>query len=189
MQKTDLKTDAGELFGLWGDNVSEFIYTKSFDEILNLVDLPSGKIADYGGGNGILKKFIPDLITVDLDVDKTPDIVDNILTHSGEYDFVISRYVMHYLNDYEVLKFFKNIEKPCLIVQFCNNDLKNKYETSVNEFKYFRTESQLEALLPIGSKKVYSKSYTVTPEFYLNRLNLTTDITHEETLNAYTVGL
>lgn len=187
MQKNIYKEDCKTNFGKWNYQVSKFMYFDSIKEILSKINIPN-KVADYGGANGILKQFIPNIITIDIDESKKPDIVDNILTHKGTYDLIIIRYVLHYLNDYQVLQLFKNIKQyhkgSILVIQFCNNDLKSKYYNSKNEFKYFRTENQLEKLLP-KSKKIYSKKYMVTNDFYRNRLQIKNTIEHEEILNAY----
>lgn len=190
MQKITYKEDRGRQFGRWSDDTSKFIYFDSVKEILSLIELPK-VIADYGGANGILKEFIPNIISIDIDETKKPDIVDNILTHQGHYDLIIIRFVLHYLNDYEVLELFENIKQyhngQILVIQFCNDDLKQKYHNSKNEFKYFRTQNQLEQLLP-SNRKIYTKNYICTSEFYLNRLDIKTDVEHKELLNAYLIS-
>jgi hypothetical protein len=181
------KEDKGEKFGTWNDKVSKFLYYDSTKEILSKIKIPN-KVADYGGANGLLKKIIPNCITIDKDKSKNPDILDNIITHSRQYDLTIIRYVLHYLNDYEVLELFKNINaKNILVIQFENNDLKSKYHNSLNEFKYFRTETQLKELLPNTIKEIYKKEYELGSEFYNNRLGEGDYITHKETLKAYYV--
>jgi hypothetical protein len=130
--------------------------------------------------------YFKNVTTVDKDVNKKPDILDNILTHKNYYDLVILRYVLHYLNDYEVIKLFKNINaKNILIIQFINEDLRSKYLNSKNELKYFRNEQHLMQLIPVKNKKIYSKEYLVTKEYYINRIGIGKYIKHEETLNAY----
>lgn len=187
MQNKIYKEDNGTNFGKWTDSVSKLMYIDSTKEILLKIDT-SGKIADYGGANGILKQFIPNIISIDIDKSKKPDIVDNVLTHKGNYDLIILRFVLHYLNDYEILKLFKNIETyhkgKILVIQFTNEDLKSKYYNSKNEFKYFRTKNQLEKLLP-KFKNIYSINYKCTKEFYKNRLNIENAKNHKEEINAY----
>ena len=187
MPTKTFKEDQGTDFGKWEDDVSRFLYFESIEEIFRILK-PVGKIADYGGANGILKTILKNCITIDLDKSKSPDICENILTHKGAYDFIMLRYVLHYLNDYEILFFWEHLKTfhkgRILVIQFCNNDLKNKYQNSKNEFKYFRTEVQFEQLLPPESKKIYSKKYTVTAEFYENRLGILNATEHEEVLNA-----
>ena len=137
-----------------------------------------------------MKNFIPNIIVIDIDKSKNPDIVDNIITHEGVYDLIIIRFVLHYLNDYELLLLFDNIKKyhkgEILIIQFTNEDLKSKYYNSKNEHKYFRTKYQLEKLLP-NFKNIYSIEYECTKEFYKNRLNIENAINHKEQLNAYLI--
>ena len=188
MQKQTYKIDQGENFGKWSDNTSKFLYKYSILEILNKIEIPE-KTADFGGGNGLLKEIIPNIITIDIDKTKKPDIIDNILTHRGKYDLIIIRYVLHYLNDYELIQLFDNIKSfhkgKLLIIQFCNNDLINKYFNSKNEIKYFRTENQTENLIPKGFKKIFSMNYICSKEFYKNRLQNENIIEHNEILNAY----
>lgn len=183
--------DKGVDFGKWDDNISKLLYFDSTKEILKKVH-PIGKIADYGGANGLIKTFIPNIITIDIDETKKPDIIDNIITHIGKYDWIIIRYVLHYLNDYELLQLFDNITSyhkgKVLVQQFVNDDLKNKYFNSKNEFKYFRTETQLEALLPDNIEKIYTKEYYVTEEFYKNRLSIENYVSHFEKINAYLIN-
>ena len=183
--------DKGVDFGKWDDNISKLLYFDSTKEILKKIH-PIGKIADYGRANGLIKTFIPNIITIDIDKTKKPDIIDDIITHIGKYDWIIIRYVLHYLNDYELLQLFDNIASyhkgKVLIQQFINDDLKNKYFNSKNEFKYFRTETQLEALLPDNIEKIYTKEYYATEEFYKNRLSIENCVSHFEKINAYLIN-
>lgn len=187
MQTKIYKEDKGVRFGKWIDKVSKLMYYDSTKEILSKIKIPE-IVADYGGANGILKEFIPNIISIDIDKSKNPDIIDNIITHKGKYDLIIVRFVLHYLNDYQILELFNNIKKyhkgKVLIIQFTNNDLISKYENSRNEFKYFRTENQLDALL-ISFKKVYVTEYEVTKEFYKNRLDIDNAKNHNEKIIAY----
>jgi hypothetical protein len=113
MQNIIYKEDKGIDFGKWSDNTSKLMYFDSLKDILSKINT-SGTVADFGGANGILKQFIPNIITIDIDVTKEPDILDNILTHKGVYDLIVIRFVLHYLNDYEVLQLFNNINKVFL---------------------------------------------------------------------------
>lgn len=189
MQKKIYNEDAGINFGRWADATSKLMYFDSVQTILSKVDT-SCVVADYGGANGILKDFIPAIITIDIDESKKPDIVDNIITHKGEYDLIIIRYVLHYLNDYQVLELFNNIKSyhkgKVLVIQFTNEDLKSKYYNSKNEFKYFRTQNQLEKLLP-NFEHLYNADYQCTSDFYKNRLNIDNAVAHNESVNAYLI--
>lgn len=185
MQNNIYKEDQGQNFGKWDDPVSKFMYYDSTKEILSKINLPEN-IADYGGANGNLKTFIPSAISIDLDPSKNPDIIDNIITHTGIYDLVIIRYVLHYLNDYEVIKLFNNIKsKNILIIQFTNEDLISKYKNSINEFKYFRTADQLKKIIPNYFKEIYSKEITITEDFYNNRLKINNALWHQENIRAF----
>lgn len=189
MQENIYKIDCGNQFGTWNDSISKFMYFDSTKEILDIVN-SNGIVADYGGANGLLKTFIPSSISIDIDITKNPDIVDNIITHKGSYDYIFMRYILHYLNDYEVLALFNNIKSyhkgKVIIQQFVNEDLKSKYFNSINEFKYFRTGNQLLALLPKGTM-IYQKEYQVTEEFYKNRLNNKHAKSHSEKIIAYLI--
>lgn len=177
--------DQGTKFGTWDDPVSKLLYFDSTEDILSRIYIPE-KVADYGGGNGLLKEFIPHAISIDCDMRKEPDIVDNIVTHEGTYDLVVLRHVLHYLNDREVIKLFENIRADRIqIIQFVNIDLKAKYANSFREKKYFRTPSQLVALLPPGGIN-YTQNYTCTKEFYQNRIGGDYPFfDHPETLIGY----
>ena len=132
----------------------------SIKKILEKISIPDN-VADYGGANGILKDHIPGIISIDIDPSKNPDIEADILKYKGDHDLIIIRFVLHYLNDYEIIKLFDHINSyhkgEILIIQFCNNDLRSKYYNSRNEFKYFRTEDQMENLLPGGFKKIFTR--------------------------------
>jgi hypothetical protein len=185
----EYKEDQAENFGKWKDKTSKFMYFDSTKEILEKIEV-KGEIADYGGANGNLKTFLPNSITIDIDKTKNPDIVDNILTHEEKYDWVIIRYVLHYLTDKEVIQLFNNIKTSnVLVIQFTNENLKTKYQNSINEVKYFRTKTQLESLLPKGKSSVYRKLFNCTSEFYKNRLGLEDAQEHIESLNAYYIKL
>lgn len=194
--------DQGKDFGKWDDPISRFMYHDSMIQIIEafekkapgFLSRPGLRIADYGGGNGLLKAFFPEIISIDHDISKEPDIADDIMTHEGEYDLIIIRYVLHYLNDYQVIRLFEQIQSfhkgPILIIQFTNPSLRRKYRNSKNEFKYFRTERQLEALIPDDDRwPIYWKPYRVTQEFYFNRLKIENAIDHREELRAYILNL
>lgn len=189
----NFEVDQGTAFGRWGDPVSQFMYEESLRDMLPRMQLDGLKVGDYGGANGILKDVVGNVTTIDIDARKGPDIVDDILLHTGKYDVAFCRYVMHYLSDQQVIAFVENALRYCdrlYLVQFTNDgtDLRAKYATSKGEGgKYFRTQSQLESLLPVNAKRLYSASYAVGPEFYCNRLGLVTDIRHEETVRLYEV--
>lgn len=181
MLKDSYKIDQGLEFGNWKDKTSQDLYHNTTKDILNLIHIPS-LVADFGGGNGLLKKFIPHSISIDIDQSKNPDIIGNILDVKQHFELVVIRYVLHYLSDYEILKLFSNINADnILIQQFVNEDLKAKYRNSINEFKYFRTLSQLISLLP-DSEIIYQKEITCTKEFYKNRLNNQNATPHNETI-------
>ena len=182
--------DQGVDFGTWGDYVSQFVYEDSLNKFLPQLKI-KGTVADYGGANGLLKKHLPHVTTIDVDETKQPDVVGDILTHTGYYDVGFCRYVMHYLTDREVIAFVNHAKRHVsrlLIVQFTNRNLRAKYANSQNETgKHFRTAGQLSALFPQTAKEVYCEEYFVGPEFYVNRLGLEDAVPHYETLRVYEV--
>ena len=190
MQKRIYEIDEGVNFGKWNDKTSKFMYFDCMKAILKKIDI-NGVIADYGGANSNLKAFLSTSISIDIDKSKNPDIEDDILKHESNYDWIVIRYVLHYMNDYEVLILFEKIKSfhkgKVLVIQFCNEDLKTKYANSINELKYFRTEKQLKSLLPVEAKKIFSKNIEITKEFYLNRLHIENAISHNEKINAYLI--
>ena len=187
MLKIIYDIDDGIDFGKWKDKTSQYLYYQSTIEILKKIKIPDS-VADFGGGNGLLKQFIPQIKTIDIDENKQPDLIANILHHHDHYELIIIRYVLHYLNDYEVIELFKTINADnILIIQFENQDLKIKYQNSINEFKYFRTTNQLKALIPKKAKEIYSKEYMVDSTFYDNRLKNGQYEPHREILKAYYV--
>jgi len=185
-----MNVDQGTRFGTWGDETSQLMYFGIMPVMLNGVNT-TGRVGDLGGGNGLLKRWIPDAITIDQDASKEPDIVDDVITHVGEYDLVVIRYVLHYLTNEQVLQLFANLAAnhagPVLLIQFVNDDLEAKYKNSVNETKYFRREHELKSLIAnthtIKTRKAVE--YTVGAEFYRNRLNHPNPTAHQETVVGY----
>lgn len=184
---TIFEADQGTAFGKWGDPVSRYMYERSLYQILPVVNM-QGRIGDFGGANGLLKDHVSNVTTVDTDASKNPDVVADILDYPEFFDTVWCRYVLHYLTDQQVIKFVDNVNTDRLIiVQFVNDDLRGKYAASDNETKYFRTQEQLEALLPKHSKLLWQQGYTVTSDFYANRLKKFDAKTHSERLCVYEV--
>lgn len=187
MQNNVFEIDQGEQFGKWLDETSELIYFNCMPIFLAM--LPAFEtLADYGGANGNLKRFIPKSISIDIDASKKPDIVDNVITHKGNYDVILIRYVLHYLTDKQVKKMLANIKQhhsgKVLIIQFTNQgkDLKIKRQNSINETKYFRTKKQLKKLLKgCNIEKQIEIKYQVTKQFYENRLHNYNATEHGET--------
>ena len=114
MPKNVYEIDQATEFGRWTDRVSKLMYDTCTKEILSLIEIPK-IVADYGGANGNLKQYIPNAISIDIDESKKPDVLDDIVEHVGRYDLIVIRYVLHYLNDYDVIELFKNISNnDCL---------------------------------------------------------------------------
>lgn len=185
-----MNVDQGVTFGLWPDQTSKLIYWDLMPVMLNGVDT-SGRVGDLGGGNGIIKTWVPQAVTIDVDETKQPDIVDNILTHVGDYDLVIIRYVLHYLDDHQVRALLRHLslnhDGQILLIQFVNDDLEAKQANSVNETKWFRREDHLESLIAHTHLIVDRKSvgYRVGADFYRNRLGHPNPTPHNETVVGY----
>jgi hypothetical protein len=182
--------DAGTDFGLWDDSVSQLMYFGVMPHFLREVDT-SGRVADYGGANGLLKQFIPHSISIDIDPSKEPDIVGDIRTHIGSYDLIVMRYVLHYLEREDQANLFEHIARfhggEVLVIQFTNDgeDYRRKIQNSINETKYFHTRKTLFDLFsPFHIIEERSFTYTVTAEFYANRLDNPAGIEHGETCRA-----
>lgn len=183
---TTFKIDQGTSFGTWDDVTSKLLYDDAMPALLNGIDT-SGVVADYGGGNGLIKKHIPHALTIDIDPTKKPDVVGDVKTYRGKFNLVVMRYLLHYLKDQEVRNLFKHLWtceiERILIIQFVNEDLKAKNFNSINETKFFRNEKQLMNLLGYWSiKQIKKLSYVVEKEFYLNRLKHPNPTSHQETL-------
>jgi hypothetical protein len=188
--KNDFVVDDGTNFGTWGDPTSQYMYSGVMVEgVLPYVNF-TGHVGDFGGANGLLRKFIQNKVTtIDMDPTKKPDIVDDITQHHLPYDTAFCRYVTHYLTDKQVIDFTHDVNADTLImVEFTNEDLISKYQNSVNETKNFRTYDQLRALLPDEQTTlVFSRHYVVTPDFYVNRLGLHGAVAHLETVNVFAI--
>lgn len=186
-----MKADQGISFGLWDDPVSRFLYIDCMSLFLSDIDIKQyKKVADYGGGNGLLKRFIPQSISVDIDEAKCPDIVDDILIHKGDYDLIFIRYVLHYLSEQQISQLFLNLKDyngQLMLIQFANDgiDLQIKKANSLNEgTKYFRDSTELLSLLNQHLKidQLKAQTLSITPEFYLNRLGNPYTTDHIETV-------
>ena len=197
--------DKGKEFGKWTDSVSKFMYHDHFASIYSRFNLDSyNHIEDLGGANGLLREFFIDknYTTSDIDKTKEPNFIRNAIDFNGMHrcqtfsfpyqsDLIIIRYILHYLTDDEVIKMFSNIKKhhkgDILVIQFTNedNDLNVKLANSINEIKYFRTQSQLyELLIGFNILQSESQSFEVTEEFYQNRLQNFNAKAHSEEIQT-----
>lgn len=191
----NLDVDQGTAFGTWPDPVSRYMYHGVMEALgkSKFLDMLTGHVGDFGGANGLLKQYISNKVTtIDQDESKQPDIVDNILFHTDYYETAFTRYVAHYLSDKELLMFLRNVNADKLfMLEFTNEggDLRSKYKNSIGEVKHFRTQSQLMALLPAGTRCLTSFTYTVDSAFYENRLGISGAVPHTETVGFYQVPL
>lgn len=186
MQKRIYKEDEGTNFGLWNDDVSRLMYHNIMPLVVGQFDF-QGTVADYGGANGLLKDWIPQAVTIDIDESKKPDIVDDITTHSEEYDNVYMRYVLHYMNDEQIGRMLANIKHKLIVVQFTNEQedltIKNLISNGNEDDKHFRDKKELFGLFAdFAIYKAIEVSYEVTPAFYANRLQVETDLSHKESI-------
>lgn len=186
-------SDNGTAFGTWTDHTSRFIYHDAMPTLLQGI-AQQASVGDLGGGNGLLKEWLPNSIAVDWDEAKEPDIVASVFDYVGTHDVIVLRYVLHYLQDKEVLMLMRHLHTyhhgSVLVIQFTNADLATKYYNSHNETKYFRTTAQLKALLTemwqVTSET--SMEYVVGQDFYENRLGRGNAYTaHDETLVGITL--
>lgn len=184
MPKNTYNEDQGLQFGQWTDDVSRLMYRDVMPLAVSQIDF-TGSVADYGGANGIVKDYIPQAVSIDIDESKQPDIVDDITTHQGNYDIVLARYVLHYLDDEQVRQMASIIQNRLVVIQFTNeaNDLaiKRQISDSNEAQKHFRTKDELYSLFTdFTVRKALQLEYTVTPEFYKNRLQIDTELSHQE---------
>lgn len=182
--------DQAEDFGKWGDETSKLMYHDVMPLALLGVDV-SGNVADLGGANGLLKEWVPQAITVDYDISKSPDICADILAYRGKHDLLVIRYVLHYMNDQTVIGFMRHIagyhDGPVLIIQFVNDDLVSKHANSIGEIKWFRDENHLRTLLEndwVVAKR-RAVGYVVDADFYRNRLKHPNPSSHDEEIVIY----
>lgn len=183
--------DQGQAFGSWGDPTSRLIYHDAMPALLSGVDR-SGHVLDLGGGNGLAREWFPNLTTVDTDAAKGPDVVADALTYvpPARPDLVLLRYVLHYLNGYDVVRLLRHVTTyadTLLVVQFVNDDLVAKRANSVNESKVFRTEMHLGQLVRPWWRLVrrIAVEYEVHPDFYRNRLGHPNPTAHAERVVSY----
>lgn len=182
--------DQGRSFGTWDNPTAQLMYHDIMEFALDGVDT-SGRVADYGGANGLLKQWIPHSVSVDYDETKGPDIAEDIAVHVGEYDLIVMRYVMHYMTDDQLQALFRHIASfhrgRLLIIQFVNDDLISKQANSIGETKYFRTDEDTRSLVSIDwviqARRFHD--YTVDADFYRQRLGHPNPSSHDERIVIY----
>lgn len=184
--------DQGARFGLWPDATSRLMYHDAMPALLS--GLPTDRLTiDLGGANGLAREWFPNLVTVDTDATKGPDVVAdarNYVPHL-EPGLVLLRYVLHYLPDAQVEALLAHVAtyaRHLLVIQFVNNDLAAKRANSVNERKWFRPELHLRVLVEQhwAITRRVAVEYDVDPEFYRQRLQHPNPTGHRETVVAYT---
>lgn len=183
--------DQGQQFGKWPNATAQLMYHDIMPLALSGIDT-TGRVADFGGANGLLREWIPQATTVDYDESKQPDICEDICTHRGDYDLVVMRYVLHYMPDPVARKLLDAmagwLRGNLLIIQFVNADLAIKQHNSVGEIKYFRNEAQLANLLDPRKWTLVSRkavAYRVDADFYRWRLGHLDPLPHDETVVIY----
>jgi hypothetical protein len=193
MNKHHPAVDQGTRFGTWDDPTSRLIYHDAMPALLSGIDT-GGRTLDLGGGNGLACESFEHVGTVDVDPDKNPDVLADILSYTPPqvWDRVLLRYVLHYLDDDQVHALMMHIASyhhgPVVLIQFVNQDLDAKYANSVNELKWFRTEWHLRTLVeqpPWCVTQRLAVEYDVAPEFYANRLGAVDPTGHPETVVSY----
>lgn len=179
--------DGGTRFGTWGDRTSLLLYEGVMPLLLSQVEL-DGVVGDYGGANGLLRRWVPGAITVDRDPSKHPDVLDDVVHHTGVYDVVVMRYLLHYLTDTEVRTMLCTVRTDrVVLVQFTNegDELTTKRTISAaagESPKHLRTLVELVTLFCGGwtLRTHVQVTYRVHPEFYENRLGVTGAPEHGE---------
>lgn len=187
-----VNVDQGARFGLWPDATSRLMYHDAMPALLSGVPTDQPTV-DLGGANGLAREWFPNLVTVDTDASKEPDVVADARTWvpQGKPGLVLLRYVLHYLSNPEAVDLLAHVvtyTRHLLVIQFVNDDLEAKYANSVNERKWFRTELELRWLVSASwaiTRRV-AVEYDVDPEFYRQRLLHPNPTGHRETVVAYT---
>ena len=180
--------DQGDAFGRWPNKTARLMYHDIMPLALNGIDT-TGRVVDLGGANGLRKEWIPQVVTVDYDESKSPDIVEDICTHVGEYDLAILRYVLHYMPDVVALDLLRHIREyhkgRLLVIQFVNDDYVSKAANSIGEVKWFRNTVDTVNLFATAGWRVASAKavdYIVDADFYRERLNHPNPSSHVETI-------
>jgi hypothetical protein len=185
--------DQGTRFGTWNDPTSRLMYHDAMPALLSGVRR-DGLTLDLGGGNGLATEWFDHLVTVDTDVTKDPTVVADALRYvPPQYpERVLIRYLLHYLTDDEVRQLLRNVarysEGPVIVIQFVNNDLASKYANSVNETRWFRTETWTRNLVESKPWRITQQikiDYDVVPAFYANRLGAKHPTGHPETVVSW----
>lgn len=179
--------DGGTAFGTWPDPTAQLIYHDVMPALLSGMPL-DGRVVDLGGGNGLLKQWVPQALTVDVDATKAPDVVADILEWTGYYDVGVLRYVLHYLDDAGVRRLMRHLHAyhhgKLLVIALANDvALAAKRANSVNETKWFRSEAHLLALMaPWVVVERRRFDYTVGAAFYRWRLGHPNPTAHPEAI-------
>lgn len=183
---TVFQADQGALFGTWSDRTSRLLYHDCMTVLLSQIQV-TGPVVDLGGANGLSRQWFPDVVTVDIDPSKKPDVLADVTTFTNTRETVFMRYLLHYLSDNDVRRMFANLwnspARQVIVVQFVNDDIDVKLYNSVGESKVFRNEVQLCELFPSWVIKTRTViDYEVDPEFYRNRLGHPNPTPHRETI-------
>jgi hypothetical protein len=191
--------DQGQDFGRWPDATSRLMYHHVMPVLLSEVNSSRGVI-DLGGANGLLREFVDsEVLTVDIDPTKGPDIVADARTWEPARTptaagLVVMRYLLHYLTDNDARALFQHVRSwhrgTLLVIQFANEwpDMKAKRASSLNETAVFRTPEAIEALFgPWRVKDRKRIDYTVRREFYINRLGNPAGQEHGESVFGWTL--
>jgi hypothetical protein len=192
--------DGGTTFGSWGDKVSSLIYRDVMPIVLGATRLgnTSGTVGDYGGANGHLRQWMPEgveVITIDIDPSKQPDVLANVIDYQppSRFDLTFMRYLIHYLEDGQVVDMLDNLRafsSKLVLVQICNDARQAEIKSSIcgahEEVKFWRDIHEIVELFGRAgwrmSPDCVTINYTVTPEFYLNRLGVDTPRSHGESI-------
>ena len=184
--------DGGVGFGLWPQATAQFMYHDVMPALLNGFNVDGRSVVDLGGGNGLLKRWIPHAVSVDVDADKRPDVhmdLRDVRASGLMWDAGVLRYVLHYMDDAAastLMRDLRYVVGELLLIQFVNDHLAAKRANSVNEVKWFRDEAGLRALLSgwqVADRRRID--YRVRADFYRWRLQHPNPTDHDEAIVAY----
>lgn len=175
-----MNADQGTAFGTWPDEVSRWLYHDSVPLWIEALDVDTQALTvDLGGANALLRPWFPQLITVDSDPTKQPDVTADVTRWQPGTEFpqAVLRYVLHYLPDHTVATLLQTVATytdHLYVVQFTNPDVHVKDRNSRYEpQRWWRSDQDLDRLLAHPSwedTQTTSWRYRVTEQFYRNRL-------------------
>lgn len=184
-----MNTDQGTRFGTWPDTTSRLLYHDLTPAHLSGLPL-DGRVVDLGGGNGLLREYVPQAVTVDSDPTKEPDVVADITTWHplDRVDLAVCRYVTHYLTDDQLDTMLATVARYspllCLTAITTNPAIKDANPDPAP--RYWRDRLTLrDAIAPAWRVRTWRGfDVEVGADFYRNRLGVEHP-GHREHLTTY----